>query len=758
LVSVVCTGVRACSLPLRFMPYLSLAVNDPDLSVKKACADALLAAVHRLRGEHLKRMSVLAESAAQLSNSGDKSGSGSGGRSGGVGGNMDASLALDATLNGSMMLDHEGHHRNGQVMSDEAAALETQRRCLNTTLMPEYAVPYAIHLLTHHPDFPEDSSDTQRVKTVERHLKALLEPLIVSLGAEADNVSFLLQMFDMVMQHEDALDGDADRVLLLCSVGKKCLKKMIKNPENVKPYPGHIYLPVALYRQRETSSRVTPASVDGGEDENLSGNYNSSKRSKKAPPAAKQPTGRKSSSASGTASNRARKHVGESWEASTLLPLDSPSAAHSPFEEPSWGSPIAPASATTVVSRATAKTTTGGRRNSKAGGAINNVSSGSGKRKKSVAKNSSKRASVSDSDLSSSDESDHSYQSNGGRKRGSRTHADHDDDEGPPEMEELLDVRPAPSSTKLSSPNASRRAPPRAANSSMEYLVKWSGRGVESSTWEPAASVSDRTLVADFERRNRQINDAAAATAATAAAGLGSSGDNDDREEEEDSQSTSKSPPSGQKRGSSSSSSTTSSRERRAAAAATAGRNNSKANQKAKIQSPAAKATSSSRAAKVVEPETAGASMLSDDDDDGTTSSSAVSQGMSQDLGVDENAPPAASAKAARSANKSNQKGLSVSNSASANRKNNSSTRSSPSKSPSSFSSSSKRALTSKAAVAAAQAPAAHSSGSKRRTTFSASPQVVKAPAAEAAVSESDDEEIVTLSRRRRRPAAASAN
>ena len=766
-VAVVCRGVRACSLPLRFMPYLSLAVGDPDLSVKKACADALLAAVHRLRGEHLKRMSVLADAAALLNNS-DGSGSGSGsGRSGGGGGNMDASLALDATLNGSMMtMDRDCHHprKNGR-MSDEAIALETQRRCLNTTLMPEYAVPYAIHLLTYHPDFPEDSSDTQRVKTVERHLKALLEPLIVSLGAEADNVSFLLQMFDMVMQHEDALDGEADRVLLLCSVGKKCLKKMIKNPENVKPYPGHIYLPVALYRQRGPS-KSTPASIDGGDDENVASGNSNSKRSKKAATTtaavAKQTASRKSSS-SATTNNKARKHVGESWEASTLLPLDSPSAAHSPFEEPSWGSPIAPASATTVVSRATAKTK-GGRRNSSA-----NTSSSGNKRKKSGAKNSSKRASVSDSDLSSSDESDQSnHQSSNGRKRNSsRAYAnsddDNDDDEGPPEMEELLDVRPASYNKSLSSPNASRRAPPRAAAASMEYLVKWSGRGVASSTWEPAASVTDRTLVADFERRNRQINDAAAASTATR--GLGSSdeaeSDEDKDDEEGDSQAASvKSSPSGRKRGASSS--TISSGGRRVAATATTSRNNkSQANQKTKgQQSPAKGTSSSSKAAKVVEPETAGASMLSDDDD-GETSSSAVSQGMSQDLGVDENAPPKAAAKAARSTNTSNQKGLSVSNSASANRKS-SNKSSSPSKS--SPSSVNKRGgLTSKAAVAAAQAPAAHSSGTKRRTnasatTFSSSPQVVKALTPEAAVSESEEEEIVTLSRRRRRPAAASAN
>jgi len=54
---------------------------------------------------------------------------------------MDASLALDATLNGSLLDDGTNHGQDG---GQAAAACEAQRRYLNTTLMPEYAVPYAV--------------------------------------------------------------------------------------------------------------------------------------------------------------------------------------------------------------------------------------------------------------------------------------------------------------------------------------------------------------------------------------------------------------------------------------------------------------------------------------------------------------------------------------------------------------------------------------------------------------------------------------
>ncbi|CAM9808961.1 unnamed protein product, partial [Discosporangium mesarthrocarpum] len=46
--------------------------------------------------------------------------------------------------------------------------------------MPEYVLPYVVHLLAHHPNFPIDKDDKPRLKNLQRHLCFVLEPLIDS--------------------------------------------------------------------------------------------------------------------------------------------------------------------------------------------------------------------------------------------------------------------------------------------------------------------------------------------------------------------------------------------------------------------------------------------------------------------------------------------------------------------------------------------------------------------------------------------------
>ena len=139
---------------------------------------------------------------------------------------------------------------------------EDKRRELNTMLMPEYAVPYAVHLIAHHPDFPEDKSEATRIKQCEKYLKGLLEALVESLGQEADNVSFLHQMFEKIKNHCDALDDDEFRFQLLSTLAQKALKKMIKNPDNIKPYPGTIFLPAQLFKERSAESMAQDRDED----------------------------------------------------------------------------------------------------------------------------------------------------------------------------------------------------------------------------------------------------------------------------------------------------------------------------------------------------------------------------------------------------------------------------------------------------------------------------------------------------------------
>ncbi|CAN0435862.1 unnamed protein product, partial [Ectocarpus sp. 8 AP-2014] len=110
-----------------------------------------------------------------------------------------------------------------------AAALERS--------MPEYVLPYAIHLLAYHPDFPVHKDDKQRIKNMEKCLNFLIEPLI---GAgrqtgEADNMSMLLQMLDTITaSYRDALDPSNNRIHLTARIARQLLLSKIKTQSDLQ--------------------------------------------------------------------------------------------------------------------------------------------------------------------------------------------------------------------------------------------------------------------------------------------------------------------------------------------------------------------------------------------------------------------------------------------------------------------------------------------------------------------------------------------
>jgi hypothetical protein len=368
----VAEAVKEVRVPLRFIAYMVLASGESEGVEKKNATESLLSAIKRLRQEHIKRMSALSEDSI-----------------------LDEGVSV---MEASMMMDD---------------GLDEERRILNTSLMPEYVLPYVVHLLAHHPDFPSSKTDVGRIKVCERNLKALLDPLIASLGHEADNISFLLQMFSKMVEHQDCLDGDTFRIHLIASIGKKALKKMIKSPESIKPYPGTIYLPTNLFVPRIADEEDKDEDMGG-----LNSGDESGKRAKSFP---------------------------------------SPSDT--------WGSPIAPASDSTSRSNTKSRKRT---------------SASSSKSKKSRLQ-----------DLLSSDDEE---------KDDDEEEVDED------EMEELVDMRIG----GLGSPDNGRRNQPRGAKKGVEYLVKWSGKPASASTWEPVANISDKSLIVDFEKRSKAIEDAMA--------------------------------------------------------------------------------------------------------------------------------------------------------------------------------------------------------------------------------------------------------
>lgn len=115
--------------------------------------------------------------------------------------------------------------------------------------MPEYILPYVIHLLAHQPDFPDSGAGNYPVQ--QKYLQFLLAELVGTLG-QADNMAFLLQMLQCIRRCNDAVDVDCTaKIAILAEISGQLLKSMIRHQRNLKPFPGDIYLPLSLYCSRE---------------------------------------------------------------------------------------------------------------------------------------------------------------------------------------------------------------------------------------------------------------------------------------------------------------------------------------------------------------------------------------------------------------------------------------------------------------------------------------------------------------------------
>ncbi|ETW00966.1 hypothetical protein H310_06611 [Aphanomyces invadans] len=117
-------------------------------------------------------------------------------------------------------------------------------------MVPEYVIPYVIHLVLHAPWEGESTEDVESVFF-------LLESLVSHVASEADNISFLLQMLHKLSLCHDATtekDESAKDLYQLIDAATAWLKKRIKNQINLKAYPGQIYLPKQLFQPGKTAS------------------------------------------------------------------------------------------------------------------------------------------------------------------------------------------------------------------------------------------------------------------------------------------------------------------------------------------------------------------------------------------------------------------------------------------------------------------------------------------------------------------------
>jgi hypothetical protein len=189
-----------------------------------------------------------------------------------------------------------------RAMGDAAERrFETQ---LKMILMPEYMVPFSIHLLTHRNETPfVDESSTEeeqeeyvadeasRQRVLRKRLKLLFEPLVHSLGDSADNISFLLRMVEILGKNFRPVDvsffgvtrpsspsetessGKRNRMLrgklqVICGAAREVLLSFVKKDVNLTPYPGAVQLPGNLFKRIRMAASLKQSQDSSGEGSN----------------------------------------------------------------------------------------------------------------------------------------------------------------------------------------------------------------------------------------------------------------------------------------------------------------------------------------------------------------------------------------------------------------------------------------------------------------------------------------------------------
>jgi len=270
-----CSFVRKGRMPLRFISYLCLCATEPS-ELRKEAAHTFLLSINM-------RRKAIASSQAKLHES-----------------------------------SFEAENEDGVDQKVRSA-------------MPEYVVPYVIHLLAYHPACPTSPSESPELKKHEKYVSFILEPLIQSLGADADNLAFLLQIVNTIQtNYVDALQPYNKKIHLVAHLATGILRKLIKTQENLKPYPGTIYLPAPLFQRRPLDTHGVPTLLP-----------HELQTAKTPQPDPKTPRRETLLSIPESADASSEKESGIPLvEDTPFSKLQSPDEDDVQFEVPNWGSPV----------------------------------------------------------------------------------------------------------------------------------------------------------------------------------------------------------------------------------------------------------------------------------------------------------------------------------------------------------------------------------------------------------------------------------
>eukprot|EP00529_Nitzschia_sp_RCC80_P005038 CAMPEP_0113469014 /NCGR_PEP_ID=MMETSP0014_2-20120614/15670_1 /TAXON_ID=2857 /ORGANISM="Nitzschia sp." /LENGTH=904 /DNA_ID=CAMNT_0000361457 /DNA_START=1 /DNA_END=2715 /DNA_ORIENTATION=- /assembly_acc=CAM_ASM_000159 len=146
-----------------------------------------------------------------------------------------------------------------RIQGDDAE--EYFERNVKPSILPEYVLPYVISLLSFRDETPSAKDDQAGMRVLKKRLKNILEPLIESLGSNADNISFLLRCCETVSQKEPKDGGETElvKMKLVCGETRDVLLSMVQSDVNLASYPGQMYVPQSLFKKAQKKrKRSTP--------------------------------------------------------------------------------------------------------------------------------------------------------------------------------------------------------------------------------------------------------------------------------------------------------------------------------------------------------------------------------------------------------------------------------------------------------------------------------------------------------------------
>jgi hypothetical protein len=167
---------------------------------------------------------------------------------------------------------------NNVLLQYRAADKEkTFESTVKLMLMPEFCVPYAFHLLLMRPETPSTNDmmagdeEEAKHKMLHKRLKWLYDPLVLSLGDGADNISFLLRQAEILGTKYNPLStiSESDNITLSAKLkivsasARDVLLKLVKKDVNLTTYPGSIQIPGSYFALATTRSPTSLSQTTG---------------------------------------------------------------------------------------------------------------------------------------------------------------------------------------------------------------------------------------------------------------------------------------------------------------------------------------------------------------------------------------------------------------------------------------------------------------------------------------------------------------